>query len=738
MCGFAGFVRFNGPVLPEEQRAEILEKMGAVLSRRGPDEQTSYDDGYLSFVFRRLSIVDVEHGTQPIWNEDESLFISVNGEIYNHARFREELKEGHRFRTHSDSEAVLHLFEEFGTSCFEKLNGMFSTVLYDTSSRTLTLARDRLGIKPLYWVQTENGFIFASELKALLMHPECPREIDWHDLDLDTLQHKSPVSTYIRNVRHLDGGCWLSVSPEGEISKQRYWSLEDHLRHENETFDAQEAIRRYEELIVDSTTKRLMSDVPVGLYLSGGIDSSLLAAIAARKEKNLHCFTVAEKTTVATGDAPQAVKVTEQLGVPLYAAHFDVDEYARDFTLRDFERTIAMIESPRFNPEWLFKRELHRFAKEQVPEMKVVLLGQGADEFAGGYSNRDGAGFKDWGDYMAREVSPEVRSNFGRETGIPDDLKNVINLNHFDNELDDRAADYHEKMRLLISQLQHFNLWHEDRSSSYYGLEARVPYLDHRLVEFLAEFPDLSQEPLFWDKSIVRQVLAKTLEDYPPDRPKVPFIATEDYSSIDRMMMVMIGNLYPAFRMLYLEVDDNPLFLAARLDELFQTVQADIEESVETAWWLMTLMAVAVFEKFCRNPDAFLTFLDEDEGPVCRRLSADELGRLDELYPPDAPADTPWTLASIVRIPERVRLLSGLDARENGTELYLHRNQQVVRTLTIPHTDGWVVDLLGRMANHDGEPGDLQYWSGEMNVSPQALASAFEFLVTKGFVEKTG
>ena len=737
MCGFAGFISFSESRLTPEQRSGILDQMGTVLSRRGPDEQTTYDDGHLSFVFRRLSIVDVEHGSQPIWNEDRSQFISVNGEIYNHQSIRDQLEPQHQFCTQSDSEAVLHLFEESGTECFSQLNGMFAVMLYDTRTRCLTLARDRLGIKPLYWAKTEEGFIFASELKALLMHPDCPREINWRELDMQVMQQKRRVATYLRDVHHLTAGSFLSVAENGELSSQAYWNLDDYLQHENEQFDPAQASHEYEQLITDSTIKRLMSDVPLGLYLSGGIDSSLLAAIAARSKKDLHCFTVVENTTVASGDASQAVKVAEELGVPLYAAHFDITEFAENFTLRDFERMIVMIESPRFNPEWLFKGELHRFAKQQVPDLKVVLLGQGADEFAGGYSNRAGSSFEDWNDYMAREVADDVRQLFGYEKGIPADLSEIINLKHFDQDLDTRAMDYHEKMLLHVSQMQHFNLWHEDRSSSFYGLEARVPFLDHRLVEFLAGIPDSGLEQMFWDKAVVRHALANSLEDYPEDREKVGFISTEHHSTIDKMVLLMATNLYSAFRMLYQEMEEQPLFLDKKLDEIYDIVCSANNESIMYAWELMAMMALAVFEKFCRNPQVYLDFVNEDEGPVRRRLTQDELSRLDELYPEETVGGRQWTLASTFRIPDRVRLLSGLDTDEQSTDLYLHMNGQVAKTLTIPHKDIWVVDMLGRLANHGDGPTDVQFWSNEMKVNPDNLVGALEYLIGQGFLQRT-
>ena len=737
MCGFAGFVSFSDSQLTRDQRSDILDQMGTVLSRRGPDEQTTYDDGYLSFVFRRLSIVDVENGSQPIWNEDDSMFISVNGEIYNHQLIRDQLQPKHQFSTQSDSEAVLHLFEEDGTECFSQLNGMFAVMLYDTKTQCITLARDRLGIKPLYWAKTEDGFIFASELKALLLHPDCPREVNWRELDLRVTQQKRQVSTYLKDVHHLDAGSILSISNSGELSPQVYWTLDEHFRHEDDTFDAEQASDEYERLITDSTIKRLMSDVPVGLFLSGGIDSSLLAAIAAKSKKDLHCFTVVENTTVASGDAPQAVKVAEELGVPLYAAHFDYSEIAQNFTLRDLERMIVMIESPRFNPEWFFKSELHRFAKQQVPDLKVVLLGQGADEFAGGYSNRAGSNYEDWNDYLSREVAEDIRLHFGYEKGIADDLSELINLKHFDHDLDSRAMDYHEKMLLHVYQMQHFNLWHEDRSSSFNGVEARVPFLDHRLIEFLAGIPDSNLGHMFWDKAVVRQALVNNMDTYPQDREKVGFISTEHHSTIDKMVLMMATNIYSAFRVLYLEMEDQPLFLENKLDELYEVAQGGNNESILYAWKLMTMMSLAVFEKFCRNPQVYLNFVNEVDRPLCRRLSQNELSRLDELYPQETVGRQQWTLSSTFRIPERVRLLSGLDTDNQSTDLYLYMNGYINKTLTIPHKDIWVVDMLGRMANQNEGATDVQHWSNEMKTKPDILVDALNYLIDQGFLERT-
>ena len=338
---------------------------------------------------------------------------------------------------------------------------------------------------------------------------------------------------------------------------------------------------------------------------------------------------------------------------------------------------------------------------------------------------------------MSNEVAEDVRLHFGFEKGIPDELSDMINLKHFDHRLDSRAMDYHEKMLLHVYQMQHFNLWHEDRSSSFYGLEARVPFLDHRLVEFLAGVPDPSLEQMFWDKAVVREALANCLEEYPEDREKVGFISTIHHTTIDTMVLTMATNIYSSFRMLYLTMEEQPLFLDSKLDEIYELIQVGNNESIIYAWKLMAMMSLAVFEKFCRNPQVYLDFVHEDERPVCRRLTADELGRLDELYPQETPGSQQWTLSSTFKIPGSVRLLTGLDKDDQSTDIYLHMNGQVAKTLTIPHKDIWVVDMLGRMANQSDGPGDVQYWSNEMQTNPENLVDALNYLAGQGFIERT-
>jgi len=294
MCGFAGQLNLDGLASDKSQRLSWLRAMGQQLERRGPDDEQFYDDGFLSLVFRRLSIIDLDGGRQPLWNEDHSVMAVVNGEIYNHQEIRSQLQIGqlgdrHQFSTRSDSEVVVHLYEDRGTALMEVLNGMFALLVWDTRNRRLLLARDRLGIKPLFYAVVGNTVIFASELKALLAHPDCPRDLDWWAFEGGGGDEDS-LPTYIKGVKHLRGGHSLLVEQGKPLSPVSWWQLRDHFRAGSEPgeYKTEEYLSQYGSLLRDSVHKRLMSDVPVGLFLSGGLDSTLLAAMAADAQQELH------------------------------------------------------------------------------------------------------------------------------------------------------------------------------------------------------------------------------------------------------------------------------------------------------------------------------------------------------------------------------------------------------------------------------------------------------------------
>ena len=730
MCGFAGFISFTKTNSCSET---ILKNMGSALRYRGPDDESLYQDSFLSFVFRRLSIIDIEGGSQPIWNEDDSIFVAVNGEIYNHIELKQLLKNQHTFRSKSDSEILLHLYEEYGTEAFNMLNGMFAAVIWDKKQGKLLLARDRLGIKPLYYAEIPNGLLFASELKALLMHPECPRSLEWADMAVPGPQEQPEVPTYVKDVHHLPGGYHAQYSAQG-LARTKYWDICNSFNQSNA---AEQDIKKIESsyftLLQDSVKKRLMSDVPVGLFLSGGIDSSTIAALLAKETTNVHCFTVVERTTYKSGDVEQARRVCESLGLPFYPIYYDTEEIAAKFKLDDFESLICLIESPRFDPEWLFKSELHRAAKKLVPELKVMLLGQGADEFCGGYSKYLGVNWKSWSDYIDNEVAPSISHQIDVANNIPERFQSCLNPRHFIKG--SQPGIYNTKMKMLTYQLQHFNLWHEDRTSSYHGVESRVPFLDHRLVELLASVPEEYQPNLFWNKQLLRNASKKVLPDYPETHLKVPFFVSDDVVSIDEFVVSICKNIYPDFKVKYLNTGDSP-FLTDYIETIYSKALEGGNESYYQAWKLLEHMSICIFEGFCNNT---LTYLDElyfIEKPSLPLIEKDDWGMVIAGFEqPGKQTNTiQWTLSSKVNIPGNCEILNPLTEQEGATALVLLNDGQEKFRITIDDEHDWIVMLLDEMGRHINEPKDVDYWSKKSKIPSQQIVGVLDNLVQGGFL----
>ncbi len=697
MCGFAGFIQDADPKRqrPLAERKAILRAMSRQLARRGPDEETFWDDGTLAFTFRRLSIVDVAGGRQPIWNEDRSVFVSVNGEIYNHMELRGSLRGEHAFSTRSDSEIVLHLYEERGPALLPLLNGMFAAVLWDIRERRLTLARDRLGIKPLYYARTADGLLFASELKALLVHPDCPTDLDWNDIDVTYIDQPTyfPVTpgrepTYVKGVESLPGGSYLTFAPGRGATVRTWWSLEPALERslEEPALPAQAYVDGYAELIADSVSKRLMSDVPVGAFLSGGLDSSLVVALAARGNRDLHCYSILQHTTLVSGDAQRARDLARHLGLPFHPVRFDREDLdALDFSLPAFEYFIWMMDGPKLDPDWLFKHELHRFAKTATPAVKVMLLGQGADEFAGGYSRSNGRE-STWSAHLERRrrFLHALRS---RTEHVPRGLEPYLRIRP------PRGDLQHDDAREALEHLRYHNLWHEDRTSSSQGIEARVPFLDHRLVEYLAAIPPAMHAELFLDKAIIRAAARRSLPAEIASAPKVPSWLSVDPSSTLEMMRRLARRVYAGFREAYL--GDSDLLDADAIDGLHERTEDPGEASVEPTKLLLLLMSLAVFERLCRQLR---------NGYEVRALGPPSPLREEPDFAAPQPAQDrradPASLeAAQVQLAAGSRILLGIE----GKKAYLLGNSNDVRAeVELEGDDLWVAALLRQVSERPG------------------------------------
>ncbi|HXV98796.1 MAG TPA: asparagine synthase (glutamine-hydrolyzing), partial [Anaerolineae bacterium] len=276
MCGICGAVDLKSPH-PVDQN--VLLKMTQAMKHRGPDEQGIYRCGPVGLGSRRLSIIDLAGGRQPITNEDETIWIVFNGEIYNYRELRTFLqKKGHIFRTHTDTEVILHLYEEFGLECVQHLNGIFAFAIWDAPRQELTLARDRMGIKPLYYTETANGLIFGSELKVVLAHPEVKREIDLISLnEYLSFEYVPSPRTIIRDIYRLEPGHILRYTAQG-IHQQPYWHISLARSESRPPVNWRDYAAHLYETLKNSVQQELVSDVPVGVLLSGGLDSSTIAA----------------------------------------------------------------------------------------------------------------------------------------------------------------------------------------------------------------------------------------------------------------------------------------------------------------------------------------------------------------------------------------------------------------------------------------------------------------------------
>ncbi len=390
MSGFAGFIHLDGlPGAPAERMLH-LQVMGRQLALRGPDAEQFHDDGVLSFVFRRLASGDGEGGT-PSWNEDHSIVAAVDGQIYNRRDLRERLRDRHALSSRSDAEVIVHLYEEFGPDLLDELDGMFALLVWDSRSRKLLLARDRLGIKPLVYAQAAGGLLFGSELKALLAHPLCPREFDWSGVGVRD-EYLPRVPTCIREVHFVLGGHRLTYGPDRSATPRPWWSIRDYVTATDVrgTVAANDGrpvaaiddyIDAYDELYTDGVGKLLPGDGPVRLFLSGGIDSTLLAAVAAKAGADVHCFTVVEDGIIQSGDVEQARRVSERLGLPWHPVRFDHATFADelDWDLSQFEFLVWAMEMPRLRSmDFPLMHELHRYANRVIPGSRVVLIGEGA------------------------------------------------------------------------------------------------------------------------------------------------------------------------------------------------------------------------------------------------------------------------------------------------------------------------------------------------------------------------
>ena len=543
MCGICGIFDLQGhPVNPE-----LLRRMTDRIRHRGPDGDGYFISGPVGLGSRRLSIIDLEGGAQPQANEDGSIRVVFNGEIYNFIELRKELiQKGHRFKTLSDTEVIVHAYEEWGDDCTARFNGMFAFALWDEPQKKLLLARDHLGIKPLYYVKLGKRLLFASEIKALLEDPECPREVDVQALgELFTLRCVPSPRTLFRGIAKLPPGHRAIVQSSG-MQTSRYWNWKPRIRtNVNEIA----LIEEYRALLQDTVRLQMRSDVPVGLFLSSGTDSgALLALMSALSSQPVSTFTIGFEEGEDTNETAGAQALAKLFGCDHSAMMLGSRDYEKyyDRYLWDLEEPVANESAPAF----------YFLSQMTSRKVKVALTGQGADEPWAGYArylgvklsqlysrlpsvlttkllNRLGErwvknerwkrGFTSLHekDVLSRLVnvysffSPAMKARlfqpWMKEQVSPDGAEARQTLAHLQAEVKDLDALTQILYLDTRTNLPDDLLMVADKTSMANSLEVRVPFLDHRLIEFIETLPPKLKLRGFQGKYLHRKAVAKWL-----------------------------------------------------------------------------------------------------------------------------------------------------------------------------------------------------------------------------------
>lgn len=543
MCGFCGiFDRSRAPV-----DGDLLGRMTSAIIHRGPDGEGRFIDRMVGLGHRRLSIIDVEGGAQPIGNEDGSLQVVFNGEIYNFIELRKDLESaGHVFQTKSDTEVLVHAYEQWGKACVERLNGMFAFALWDSNRRELFCARDHLGIKPLYYVELGQRIIFGSEIKALLKDPECPREVDVESLaDLFTFRYVPSPKTLFRGIRKLPPGHHMTLSTRG-VEVERFWRSTPRI---TERIDEKSVVGRYCDLVEDAVRLQLRSDVPLGLFLSSGVDSGALLAIMSRYSSGpVQTFTIGFQGGEQTNEVEDARAMAKMFG----ASHYFMEVKPEDY-LKYYENYLWDLEEPVGNETAAAFYFVSKIAREQV---KVALAGQGADEPWAGYDRHLGAKLSSAYSYLPSMVTRSfaffanrIPGRFERlKRGVsslsePDMLTRLTKIYSFYNAemkqqlfkgpltLHNTADAYKSKeaLRSLQHDVRHLDpltqilyidtranlpddlLMVGDKMSMANSLEVRVPFLDYRLIEFIETLPPYLKLNGFTGKYLHKKAMSQWL-----------------------------------------------------------------------------------------------------------------------------------------------------------------------------------------------------------------------------------
>lgn len=637
MCGISGIISKH----PNPDRQLLMRKMLLSLSHRGPDDQGDYISDEVGLAHVRLSIIDLEGGQQPMSIADGTLWITFNGEIFNYIELRNELiAKGHKFASRSDTEVILHLYQEEGESCVQRLNGQWAFAIWDTKKHKLFLSRDRLGVRPLFYTQTPDSFLFASEIKALLAHPDVNPKLDLQALDqIFTFWVTLPPYTAFKNIYQLPPGHSL-VLENGKIRIRQYWQLE-YAPHDDRTDEGEK--RSSEELLdllLDATRIRLRSDVPVAAYLSGGLDSTLITALAKPLVgERLRTFSVSFEDA-EFDESPYQREASAFLQTQHSNVHCSYGDIASVF--RD---VVWFAEQPilRTAPAPLFM--LAKLVRDNG--YKVVLTGEGADETMGGYDIFKEAKIRRFWALNPKSTSrplllkrlypymdgiqrqaPAYLKSFFHVT--PEDIASPF-FSHlprwdltaklkifFSNDVRAQLRSYAALSQLEGALPDSYTKWHPfnqaeyleaayllpgyilssqgDRMAMAHAVEGRYPFLDYRVVEFAAKLPPRLKMKVLDQKYLLKCTAEGLIPESIQKRHKQPYRAPDGKSFFNVSCNYIQETLSSE------QITSDGIFDSKAVDALINKFKSGRETSTKDNMALIGILSTQILlERFMRG-----------------------------------------------------------------------------------------------------------------------------------------
>jgi asparagine synthase (glutamine-hydrolysing) len=642
MCGITGILNLSNP---DPVSIEAISKMTGTLTYRGPNEAGIYIDDWIGFAQARLSIIDLAGGTQPIHNEDKTLWIVFNGEIYNYIELKSKLSQkGHKFYTDSDTEIILHIYEDQQENCLQELNGQFAFAIWDSVKRKLFIARDRVGKKPLYYTLCRNQLLFASEIKALFANEKVNREIEKESLNqVFSFWTTLPGSTMFKGIKELPAGSYLTASGNNLLVKQ-YWDFDFAINDEIINYSSNDIVAYSKELLVDSIGIRLRADVPVGCYLSGGLDSSGITSFVKNNFNNhLNTF-----------------------GIRFEDEAFDEGKYQHEMISKlkvDHKEILATNQNiGELVPEVIWHCEIPLLRLSPVPlymlsklvnesGFRVVLTGEGADEVFGGYNIfRETLIRAFWARYPDSTMRPKLleklypyifkdaRSKASMSSffkvGIdqPDNpfFSHLIRWNNtarikrfFSDDLNNSLNNHDPIQDLKLMLPEKFNKWDAlskaqylemkifmsdyllssqgDRVAMAHSLEIRMPYLDFRLIEFIGKIPSYLKIKGLNEKSILKKIYKDILPPNILNRPKHPYRAPIKNSLLNKDLE------YVDYYLSEEKLKSYNLFNPSMVKKLIEKLSRSKEASEFDNMALVGILTTQIFyDNFIENYDAHI------------------------------------------------------------------------------------------------------------------------------------